>query len=309
MFPAGNMSAAARWAGHPAFSEKEIPAMGKNKHKEKNKKEDKKRRKNDPVHPPVEESVSPAKLSRKEYEAQLEALQIELLKLQRWMLKKGKKVMIVFEGRDAAGKGGTILRLMQHLNPRTARKVALAKPTDAERGQWYFQRYVQHFPTAGEIVVFDRSWYNRAGVERVMGFCTDNEYRLFMQSVPFFEMMITRTGTTLIKYWLDISKEEQAQRFASRRKDPLKQWKLSPIDQAAQDRWDEYAKAKHAMFKQSSTPEAPWTVVKSDDKHTARLNCLRHLLQQFNYDGKDKDVATEPDPEVVGNAADPKFFQ
>ena len=251
----------------------------------------------------------PGQAPRKEYEAQLEGLQIELLKLQRWMLKKGKKVVVIFEGRDAAGKGGTILRLMQHLNPRTARKVALARPTEAELGQWYFQRYVQHLPTAGEIVVFDRSWYNRAGVERVMGFCTDKQYQDFMRSVPFYEIMLTRTGTTLIKYWMDISKEEQAKRFASRHKDPLKQWKISPIDEMAQKKWDDYTKSKHAMFKQTSIPQAPWTIVKSDDKHTARLNCLRHLLQQFNYDGKDKDVATEPDSDVVGNAADPKFFK
>lgn len=280
--------------------------MGK-KHKDKKDKRDKKEKNVAP--PPEGQAAAPAKLSRKEYEAKLEALQIELIKLQRWVLKKGKKVIVIFEGRDAAGKGGTILRLMQHLNPRTARKVALATPTDAERGQWYFQRYVQHLPTAGEIVVFDRSWYNRAGVERVMGFCTDKQYQDFMQTVPFYELMLSRSGTTLIKYWLDISKEEQAQRFASRHKDPLKQWKISPIDEAAQKKWDDYSKAKHTMFKLTSTPQAPWTVVKSDDKHTARLNCLRHLLQQFDYDGKDKDVVTDPDPEVVGNAADPKFFK
>ena len=278
------------------------------KHKDKKQKKDKKHDKNVPAPAPEADAGAPAKLSRKDYEAQLEALQIELVKLQRWLLKKGFKVMVVFEGRDAAGKGGTILRLMQHLNPRTARKVALATPTDAERGQWYFQRYVQHLPTAGEIVVFDRSWYNRAGVERVMGFCTDKQYQDFMRTVPFFELMLTRSGTTLIKYWMDISKEEQAQRFSSRHKDPLKQWKISPIDEMAQKKWDGYTKCKRAMFKQTSTPQAPWTVVRSDDKHTARLNCIRHLLQQFDYDGKDKDVVTEPDSSVVGNAADPKFF-
>ena len=278
------------------------------KHKDKKQKKDKKHDKNVTAPAPEADAGAPAKLSRKDYEAQLEALQIELVKLQKWALKKGKKIVVIFEGRDAAGKGGTILRLMQHLNPRTARKVALATPTDAERGQWYFQRYVQHLPTAGEIVVFDRSWYNRAGVERVMGFCTDKQYQDFMRTVPFFELMLTRSGTTLIKYWMDISKEEQAQRFSSRHKDPLKQWKISPIDEMAQKKWDGYTKCKHAMFKQTSTPQAPWTVVRSDDKHTARLNCIRHLLQQFDYDGKDKDVVTEPDSSVVGNAADPKFF-
>ena len=281
--------------------------MGK---KHKDKKEKKEKREKDLLQPPPEgEPATPAKLSRKVYEGQLEALQIELIKLQKWVLKKGKKIVVIFEGRDAAGKGGTILRMMQHLNPRTARKVALATPTDTERGQWYFQRYVQHLPTAGEIVVFDRSWYNRAGVERVMGFCTDKQYQDFMRTVPFYELMLTRSGTTLIKYWLDISKEEQAQRFASRHKDPLKQWKLSPIDEMAQKKWDGYTKCKHSMFKQTSTPQAPWTVVKSDDKHTARLNCIRHLLLQFDYDGKDKDAIGEYDSEVVGNAVDPKFFQ
>ena len=281
--------------------------MGK---KHKDKKEKKEKREKDLLQPPPEgEPATPAKLSRKVYEGQLEALQIELIKLQKWVLKKGKKIVVIFEGRDAAGKGGTILRMMQHLNPRTARKVALATPTDTERGQWYFQRYVQHLPTAGEIVVFDRSWYNRAGVERVMGFCTDKQYQDFMRTVPFYELMLTRSGTTLIKYWLDISKEEQAQRFASRHKDPLKQWKLSPIDEMAQKKWDSYTKCKHSMFKQTSTPQAPWTVVKSDDKHTARLNCIRHLLLQFDYDGKDKDAIGEYDSEVVGNAVDPKFFQ
>lgn len=281
--------------------------MGK---KHKDKKEKKEKREKDLLQPPPEgEPAAPAKLSRKVYEGQLEALQIELIKLQKWVLKKGKKIVVIFEGRDAAGKGGTILRMMQHLNPRTARKVALATPTDTERGQWYFQRYVQHLPTAGEIVVFDRSWYNRAGVERVMGFCTDKQYQDFMRTVPFYELMLTRSGTTLIKYWLDISKEEQAQRFASRHKDPLKQWKLSPIDEMAQKKWDGYTKCKHSMFKQTSTPQAPWTVVKSDDKHTARLNCIRHLLLQFDYDDKDKDAIGEYDSEVVGNAVDPKFFQ
>ncbi len=280
-----------------------------NKQKDKQEKKGKKKDKNPVAAPPEGDAPAPAKLSRKEYEAELEALQIELVKLQRWALKKGKKIVILFEGRDAAGKGGTILRIMQHLNPRTARKVALAKPTEAERGQWYFQRYVQHLPTAGEIVVFDRSWYNRAGVERVMGFCTDKEYDDFMRSIPFFEMMLIRTGTVLIKIWLDISKEEQAKRFKSRHSDPLKQWKISPIDEEAQKKWDEYTKCKRTMFKQSSTPDAPWTVVRSDDKHDARLNCIRFILDQFNYDDKDERVVCVPDPAVVGNAADPNFFK
>jgi polyphosphate kinase 2 len=251
--------------------------------------------------------AEPEALSRNDYERELEKLQIELIKLQRWAQKKGRRIVVLFEGRDAAGKGGTILRIMQHLNPRTARKVALAKPTEMERGQWYFQRYVQQLPTAGEIVVFDRSWYNRAGVERVMGFCTEEEYETFMRHVPFFERMLTESGVILVKLWLDVDKKEQRRRFEARAKSPLKQWKLSPMDAEAQQRWDAYGTAKLEMFKRTSTPLNPWTVVKSGDKRRARLNVIRYILDQFDYKGKDRKVACDPDPEIVGNAADPKF--
>ena len=247
------------------------------------------------------------RMKRKEYEPLLRDLQIELLKLQLWALKRGKRIVVVFEGRDGAGKGGTILRITQHLNPRTARKVALTKPSDVERGEWYFQRYVEHLPTAGEIVLFDRSWYNRAGVERVMGFCTDVEYLDFMRSVPQFESMLVSAGTNLLKFWLDISSNEQKRRLASRKKDPLKHWKLSPMDDFAQEKWDDYTTAKREMFRRTHLPHSPWTVVKSDDKKLARINCIRALLNHFDYDKKDKTVARPPESNVVGSALDPVF--
>jgi len=243
------------------------------------------------------------RMGRKEYETRKKVLQIELLKLQRWVKEKGRKIVIIFEGRDAAGKGGTIRRFMEHLNPRGATVVALEKPTERERGQWYFQRYVQHLPTSGEIVLFDRSWYNRAGVERVMGFCTDDEYREFMRTVPQFEEMLVHSGIILVKYWFSVSPDEQRERFRARETDPLKQWKLSPIDRESQDKWRAYTTAKEAMFRHTDTPAAPWTVIKSDDKKRARINCFHDLLHRIPYDRKNEDVAHAPDPMIVSNAS------
>jgi len=241
-------------------------------------------------------------LSRKSYERQKYGLQVELLKLQRWVRQDGQKVVVLFEGRDAAGKGGTIKRFMEHLNPRGARVVALDKPTEEERGQWYFQRYVRHLPTAGEIVLFDRSWYNRAGVERVMGFCTDREYAEFMRQCPVFEQNLVQSGIHLVKFWFSVSREEQRRRFGERKAHPLKQWKLSPVDTASLDKWSDYTKAKEAMFFHTDTADAPWTVIKSDDKKRARLNALRFLLHSFPYDGKEVERIGVVDPLLVGRA-------
>lgn len=241
-------------------------------------------------------------LSRKSYEKQKYRLQVELLKLQAWVRKTGAKVIILFEGRDAAGKGGTIKRFMEHLNPRGARVVALEKPTDAERGQWYFQRYVNHLPTAGEIVLFDRSWYNRAGVERVMGFCKPDEYNEFMRQVPEFERNLVRSGILLTKFWFSVSRDEQRRRFKERERHPLKQWKLSPIDQASLDKWEDYTKAKEAMFFHTDSADAPWTVVKSDCKKRARLNAMRYVLHSIPYEGKSLDDIGVLDPLLVGRA-------
>ena len=241
-------------------------------------------------------------LSRRSYERQKYGLQVELLKLQRWVKQTGHKVVVLFEGRDAAGKGGTIKRFMEHLNPRGARVVALEKPTAEERGQWYFQRYVSHLPTAGEMVLFDRSWYNRAGVERVMGFCSDREYDEFMRQCPVFEQNLVHSGIHLVKFWFSVSREEQRRRFAERKSHPLKQWKLSPIDTASLDKWNDYTKAKEAMFFHTDTAEAPWTVIKSDDKKRARLNALRYLLHAFPYEGKDPARIGAVDPLLVGRA-------
>lgn len=242
------------------------------------------------------------KLDRGRYEAEKAALQVELLKAQHWMHETGQKAVLLFEGRDAAGKGGTIKRFMEHLNPRQARVVALNKPTDEERGQWFFQRYVKHLPTAGEIVLYDRSWYNRAGVERVMDFCAPGEYLEFMRQTPEFERMLTRSGVRLFKYWFSVTKAEQHARFQSRELDPLKQWKLSPIDRASLDKWNDYTEAKEAMFFYTDTADAPWTVIRSNDKKRARLNCMKHFLASFDYPGKDPAVAAAPDPLIVGNA-------
>ena len=241
-------------------------------------------------------------MSRKNYEKQKYKLQVELLKLQAWVKETGQKVVILFEGRDAAGKGGTIKRMMEHLNPRGAHVVALEKPTETERGQWYFQRYVQHLPTAGEIALFDRSWYNRAGVERVMGFCSDDEYLEFMRQAPEFERNLVRSGVHLIKFWFSVSREEQRRRFKEREVHPLKQWKLSPIDLASLDKWEDYTKAKEAMFFYTDTADAPWTVIKSDDKKRARLNALRYVLHKLPYDNKDIERIGPLDPLLVGRA-------
>jgi polyphosphate kinase len=241
-------------------------------------------------------------LSRKTYEAQKYQLQVELLKLQAWAKESGQRIVILFEGRDAAGKGGTIKRMMEHLNPRGARVVALEKPTEAERGQWYFQRYVQHLPTAGEIVLFDRSWYNRAGVERVMGFCTDDEYQEFMRQAPQFERQLVRSGVHLIKFWFSVSRKEQRRRFKEREAHPLKQWKLSPIDLASLDKWESYTKAKEAMFFETDTADAPWTVIKSDCKKRGRLNAMRYLLQKLPYTNKEAANIGSLDSLIVGRA-------
>ena len=242
------------------------------------------------------------KMLRRDYEREKFVLQTELLKLQSWVKESRQRVVILFEGRDAAGKGGTIKRFMEHLNPRGARVVALEKPSEVERGQWYFQRYVAHLPTRGEIVLFDRSWYNRAGVERVMGFCSDSEYEEFLRQVPEFERNLVRSGIHLIKFWFSVSREEQRRRFKERKVHPLKQWKLSPVDLASLDKWDEYTRAKEAMFFATDTADSPWTVIKSDDKKRARLNAMRYVLHKLPYTNKDFDGIGAIDPLLVGRA-------
>ena len=241
-------------------------------------------------------------LSRRSYEQQKYRVQVELLKLQAWVKDTRQKIVILFEGRDAAGKGGTIKRFMEHLNPRGARVVALEKPTELERGEWYFQRYVRHLPTAGEIVLFDRSWYNRAGVEQVMGFCTDEQYQEFLRQAPEFERMLVHNDTFLIKFWFSVSQKEQRRRFNERHAHPLKQWKLSPVDVASLDKWDEYTKAKESMFYHTDTADAPWTVIKSDCKKRARLNAIRYILHHLPYAKKDLSRIGELDPLLVGRA-------
>lgn len=239
-----------------------------------------------------------------EYQKRLTLLQIELLKLQNHVKDKGLKVLIIFEGRDAAGKGGTIKRITEHLNPRGARIVALEKPNEQEKTQWYFQRYVSHFPSAGEIVIFDRSWYNRAGVEPVMGFCTKEEYKQFLTDVPDFEKMLVESGIVVLKYYFSVSKKEQEKRFKKRKIDPLKEYKLSPIDQEAQKLWDKYTDAKYKMLMSTHTPISPWTVIKSDNKKSARLNCVRHILSTIDYSKKTKDEQiTKIDRDIVINGA------
>ncbi|MEN9373356.1 MAG: polyphosphate kinase 2 [Pseudomonadota bacterium] len=241
-------------------------------------------------------------MRRSTYEAAKFELQVELLKLQAWVKETGQRVVILFEGRDAAGKGGAIKRFMEHLNPRGARVVALEKPTDQERGQWYFQRYVQHLPTAGEIVLMDRSWYNRAGVERVMGFCSDADYHEFMRQTPEFERHLVRSGVHLIKFWFSVSQEEQRRRFKERENHPLKQWKLSPVDLASLDMWDDYTRAKEVMFFETDTADAPWTVIKSVCKKRARLNAMRYVLHKLPYANKDVEHICKLDPLIVGRA-------
>jgi polyphosphate kinase 2 len=242
------------------------------------------------------------KVRRGEYERTKRVLQIELLKLQRWIKDTGGRLVVVCEGRDAAGKGGTIQRFMERLNPRGARVVALDKPTERESGQWYFQRYVAHLPGPGEIVFFDRSWYNRAGVEKVMGFCTQDEYELFLRQCPQFERMLVEDGIVLVKFWFSVSRSEQRTRFAIRQVDPVRQWKLSPTDLSSLDRWDEYTTAKVAMFRATDTVEAPWTVVKNNDKRRGRLEAMRHLLWRIDYDRKDPEAVGTPDPLIIGAA-------
>ncbi|MBA0046114.1 polyphosphate kinase 2 [Mycobacterium sp. NPDC050853] len=242
------------------------------------------------------------RMSRQQYELEKRLLQIELLKLQNWSKRTGARHVILFEGRDAAGKGGTIKRFMEHLNPRGARVVALEKPSERERTQWYFQRYVPHLPAAGEMVFFDRSWYNRAGVERVMGFCSDQQHSEFIHQAPLFEQMLVDDGVSLTKLWFSVSSAEQRTRFAIRQVDPVRQWKLSPMDLASLDKWDAYTKAKEEMFSLTDTDHAPWIVVKSNDKKRARVNAMRHVLGKFDYDDKDVEVVGQADPLILGRA-------
>ena len=244
------------------------------------------------------------RMQRREYEIAKRRLQIELLKLQGWVKDAGQQLVVVFEGRDAAGKGGTIKRFTEHLNPRGARVVALDKPSERERTQWYFQRYVQHLPAGGEIVLFDRSWYNRAGVERVMGYCTAGEYEQFLRQAPVFEQMLVDSGVHLIKLYFSVSRGEQRTRFIVRQIDPVRQWKLSPTDLASLDKWDDYTEAKEAMFLHTDTDPAPWTVIKSNDKKRARLAAIQHVLSGLEYTGKNPDKVGVPDAQIVGSAAD-----
>lgn len=238
-----------------------------------------------------------------EYDEQVELLQIELVKMQAWVAEAGERIVVVFEGRDAAGKGGTIKRFMENLNPRGARVVALTKPSEREKGQWYFQRYVEQMPTRGEITFFDRSWYNRAGVEHVMGFCTPHEYLEFMRQAPEFERMLVRSGLRLFKFWFSVSREEQLRRFLSRSRDPLRQWKLSPMDVESLGRWEEYTKAKESMLFYTDTADAPWTIIRSDDKKRARLNAMKFLLRAVPYEGKDERLLADLDPLIAGPAS------
>ncbi len=240
------------------------------------------------------------RMTRRDYEHEKRGLQIELLKAQSWLAETGHKLVVLFEGRDAAGKGGSIKRFMEHLDPRGADVVALGVPTEREQGEWYFQRYVSHLPTSGEIRFFDRSWYNRAGVERVMSYCSEEQYEEFMRSVPEFEQMLIKSNTTLVKLWFSVSRREQIARFTIRRIDPVRQWKLSPTDIASLDRWDDYTAAKVAMFRRTSTSFAPWIVVRSNDKKRGRVNAMRHVLTSLPYEDKDLDVVRPPDPLIVG---------
>ena len=251
-----------------------------------------------------EEYPYPERMTREEYDHLKRVLQVELLKLQYWVEDSGSRIVVVFEGRDAAGKGSTIKRFMEHLNPRTARVVALTIPTPRERGQWYFQRYIEHLPTAGEIVFFDRSWYNRAGVEKVMGFCTDEQHKAFLQQVPEYERLLVQEGISLTKFWFSVTPGEQHTRFAIRQIDPVRQWKLSPTDIALLGKWDDYTAAKVTMFQRTDTTEAPWTVIKSNDKKRARLAAMRSLLAGIDYDRKDPEIVGHPDPLIVGAPAD-----
>lgn len=247
------------------------------------------------------------KMDKEKYEKQLEKLQIELVKVQFWLRATGKRLMALFEGRDAAGKGGTIFSINAYLNPRAARIVALNKPTETEAGQWYFQRYISHFPTSGEIVLFDRSWYNRAGVEPVMGFCTPEQYRDFMKAVPRFEDTIFDEGIIFFKFYLDIGREMQLKRFHDRRHDPLKIWKLSPMDIAALNKWDDYTEKRDVMLEKTHKKETPWTVVRANDKRRARINVIRHILHSLDYEGKDKQAIGEIEDKIIGSG--PKILK
>ena len=240
------------------------------------------------------------KMNRDEYEKTLEALQIELVKVQLWLQATGQRIISVFEGRDAAGKGGVISVIKEYLNPRSARVVALTKPTETERGQWYFQRYISHFPTAGEFVMFDRSWYNRAGVEPVMGFCTPEEHKRFLKETPRLEKMVEHEGTYLFKFWLDTGRETQIDRFHDRRHSPLKSWKLSDMDIAALGKWDDYTAMRDLMLEKTHINDAPWTVVRANDKRRARINLIKHILKSLDYDGKDKKVIGDIDDKILG---------
>ncbi|WP_019502812.1 polyphosphate kinase 2 [Pseudanabaena sp. PCC 6802] len=269
----------------PAIAESPTPKSKDAKKKKKKKKEDKLVDSNNGMstYITMSERESQSKLSSREYEKELVRLQVELVKLQYWVKHVGARIVIIFEGRDAAGKGGTIKRITEPLNPRGCRVVALGTPSDREKTEWYFQRYVAHLPSAGEIVCFDRSWYNRAGVEHVMGFCTDEQYQEFLQTCPEFERMLVRSGIILIKYWFSVSDEEQERRFQSRTLDPARRWKLSPMDLESRDRWVEYSQAKDRMFAHTNIPEAPWFTVEADDKKRARLNCIVHFLSKIPY--------------------------
>jgi polyphosphate kinase 2 len=239
------------------------------------------------------------RISGSYYKQQKELLQMELLKVQLWARDTGQRIVVLFEGRDAAGKGGAIKRFTENLNPRGARVVALGKPSDVEQGQWYFQRYISQLPAAGEIVLFDRSWYNRAGVERVMGFTPPNEVDLFLQQAPEMERMLIDDGIVLFKYWFEISRKEQLSRFEERRKNPLKNWKLSPIDLAAQEKWEHYSEARDEMFEATHTPFSPWTIIKADDKRAARINSMRHFLHHLPYFDKDRKLVKELDDKMI----------
>ena len=258
----------------------------------------------DPVETWRENYPYEERMTRKEYEKTKRALQIELLKWQNWTKETGQKHIILFEGRDAAGKGGTIKRFNEHLNPRGARTVALEKPSPRESTSWYFQRYIQHFPSAGEIVFFDRSWYNRSGVERVMGFCTESQHAEFLREVPMLENMLLGSGISVTKLWFSVTQKEQRTRFAIRQVDPVRQWKLSPMDLASLDRWDDYTRAKEEQFRYTDTDESPWITIKSNDKKRARINAMRYFLNQFDYPEKDSQVVFAPDGKIVQRGKD-----
>jgi len=244
------------------------------------------------------------KMDEEEYEKEKGELQVELLKLQKWVGDTGQRIVMIFEGRDAGGKGGTIKRFMEHMNPRQAHVIALTVPTNREQGQWYFQRYISTLPSKGEMALYDRSWYNRGVVEPVMGFCTPEQHKLFLKQAPEFEKMLTDDGIILYKFWFSVSREEQFRRFKSRETDKLKQWKLSPVDQDGLKRWDKFTKAKNKMFDKTDVDWAPWTVIRSDGKKRARLNCMRFVLNSLPYEGKDKKIAVAPDPQIVGSVHD-----